>query len=351
MRDSVSGVAVEFKAVKKHYGNIKAVDNLDLTIKDGEFFSILGPSGSGKTTCLRLVGGFEQPDAGSLFIAGQDVSGVPPYRRNVNTVFQNYALFPNFNVGENIGYSLKIKKVPAGKRLKKVKELLELVHLPDIYQKKPEQLSGGQKQRVALARALINQPKILLLDEPLGALDLKLRQAMQIELKRIQKQVGITFIYVTHDQAEALSMSDRLGIFHQGRFEQIGAPQEIYEYPKTEFSADFVGTSTKFSGELAKKLSGDTRPFILRPEHLHLRNINGKRESASKKVQTTPKEISLQGAVVQTKNFGGMHIHYQISWNNEQIIQTLVNSQDPHQFAVGDSVKVSWSREHMRYIS
>ncbi|MEK7326359.1 MAG: ATP-binding cassette domain-containing protein, partial [Chloroflexota bacterium] len=213
--------AVRFINVSRHFGEVKAVDGLNLDILDGEFFSMLGPSGSGKTTCLRLIAGFELPTAGRIELRGEEVTDLPPYERDVNTVFQDYALFPHMTVGENIAYGLMIKKVPKPERERRVEEMLELVQLPGMARRKPSQLSGGQRQRVALARALINRPGVLLLDEPLGALDLKLRQQMQIELKAIQKQVGITFVFVTHDQEEALTMSDRLAVFNQGKIEQI----------------------------------------------------------------------------------------------------------------------------------
>ncbi len=229
--------AVQFTGVERHFGDVRAVDGVDLEIYDGEFFSMLGPSGSGKTTCLRLIGGFEQPTAGRIQIHGQDVTNIPPFLRDVNTVFQDYALFPHMNVAQNIGYGLMVKKVPKEEREQRVKDMLDLVQLPEMEKRKPSQLSGGQRQRVALARALINHPRVLLLDEPLGALDLKLRQQMQLELKAIQHRVGITFIFVTHDQEEALTMSDRIAVFSQGKIEQIGSPMEIYETPATQFVA------------------------------------------------------------------------------------------------------------------
>lgn len=262
--------AVEFMQVSRHFAEVRAVDGVSLRIADGEFFTMLGPSGSGKTTCLRLIAGFEHPTAGQIYLHGQEVSRLPPYERDVNTVFQNYALFPHMTVGENIAYSLMVRKAPKAEREKRVAEMLELVRLPGIAKRKPTQLSGGQQQRVALARALINHPRVLLLDEPLGALDLKLRQEMQVELKRIQHQVGITFIFVTHDQEEALTMSDRIAIFNQGRIEQIGAPAELYEHPQTRFVATFMGTSNVIEGELARTITGSPAPFAVRPEKILL---------------------------------------------------------------------------------
>ncbi len=249
------------------------MDNISLEIRDGEFFSLLGPSGSGKTTSLRMIAGFDRPTSGQILLYGQDVSNLPPYERDVNTVFQDYALFPHMTVGENIGYGLMIKKIAKDEREKRVDEMLDLVQLVGFSGRKPSQLSGGQRQRVALARALINHPKVLLLDEPLGALDLKLRQQMQVELKAIQKRVGITFIFVTHDQEEALTMSDRIAVFSQGKIEQIGTPSEIYEHPSTPFVAGFVGTSNLISGEVAKRITGSESKFSVRPEKIHLGSV------------------------------------------------------------------------------
>lgn len=267
---SDSLLAVEFVNVSRHFAEVRAVDGVSLRIVDGEFFTMLGPSGSGKTTCLRLIAGFEQPTAGQIYLHGQEVSRLPPYEREVNTVFQNYALFPHMTVGENIAYSLMVRKIPKTEQEKRVIEMLELVRLPGIAKRKPSQLSGGQQQRVALARALISHPRVLLLDEPLGALDLKLRQEMQVELKRIQHQVGITFIFVTHDQEEALTMSDRIAIFNHGCIEQIGSPTELYEHPHTRFVATFMGTSNVVEGALARAITGRDAAFAVRPEKIRL---------------------------------------------------------------------------------
>ena len=230
-----AAAAVKLENVEKRYGDVAAVAGVDLEVRDGEFFSMLGPSGSGKTTTLRMIAGFEQPTAGRVLLHGRDVTNVPAFERDVNTVFQDYALFPHMTVGDNVGYGLMIKKVAKTERQKRVTDALRMVRLDGYEKRRPSQLSGGQRQRVALARALVNRPRVLLLDEPLGALDLRLREEMQIELKQIQQQVGITFIYVTHDQGEALTMSDRMAVFNHGRIEQVGTPADVYEKPQTRF--------------------------------------------------------------------------------------------------------------------
>ena len=257
--------AVRFTDVHRHFGTVRAVDGVTLDIAEGEFFAMLGPSGSGKTTCLRLIGGFEQPDRGGIEIFGRHAEGLPPYRRNVNTVFQDYALFPHMTVGENVAYGLMIRKQPRPMREARAREALALVKLSGFESRYPRQLSGGQRQRVALARALVNEPRVLLLDEPLGALDLKLREEMQEELKSLQRKLGITFVFVTHDQGEALAMADRLAIFHAGRVVQIGAPAEVYERPRTRFVADFVGSANVLSPEFAARTGAAARWTSLRP--------------------------------------------------------------------------------------
>jgi putative spermidine/putrescine transport system ATP-binding protein len=267
---SQAPAAVRLETVRKLYGDVVAVAGVDLEIAAGEFFSLLGPSGSGKTTTLRMIAGFERPDSGRVLLDGQDVSRRPPYERDVNTVFQDYALFPHMDVADNVGYGLMIRKVPRAERQQRVGDALRMVRLEGYEKRRPSQLSGGQRQRVALARALVNRPKVLLLDEPLGALDLKLRQEMQIELKTIQEQVRITFIYVTHDQEEALAMSDRLAIFNRGSIEQVGTPAEVYEHPVTAFVAGFVGTSNILSGASAEAVLGERGTFTVRPEKIHL---------------------------------------------------------------------------------
>ncbi|MER9065339.1 ABC transporter ATP-binding protein [Mesorhizobium sp. M0902] len=267
--------AVSFQNVSRHFGSVRAVDAVDLDIVPGEFFAMLGPSGSGKTTCLRLIAGFEQPTAGSISIFGERAEGVPPYRRNVNTVFQDYALFPHLNVLDNVAYGLMVKGVGRPERQKAAEEALALVRLPSYGARRPGQLSGGQRQRVALARALVNQPKVLLLDEPLGALDLKLRENMQEELKSLQKALGITFVFVTHDQGEALSMADRVAVFNDGKIMQIGTPEDIYQRPKTRFVADFVGSSNVLPPDFVQRYAGQRRWGSLRPESIRIGRANG----------------------------------------------------------------------------
>lgn len=267
--------AVFFSSVSRHFGQVKAVDAVDLDIREGEFFAMLGPSGSGKTTCLRLIAGFEQPTAGHIEIFGETAEGIPPYRRNVNTVFQDYALFPHLNVLDNVAYGLMIRGQSKIERGRKAEEALELVQLPGYALRRPNQLSGGQRQRVALARALVNSPKVLLLDEPLGALDLKLREQMQEELKALQKKLGITFVFVTHDQGEALSMADRVAVFNYGRIMQVGSPQEIYSKPRSRFVADFVGSSNVLPPELSKRFGGQKAWTSLRPENIRLVSEGG----------------------------------------------------------------------------
>ncbi len=259
---------------------VRAVDGVSLDVQAGEFFTLLGPSGSGKTTCLRMIGGFTLPTAGTITINGQDVSQQPPYARPVNTVFQDYALFPHMTVLDNVAYSQMVKGVPKAAREAKAMQLLETVQLPEIAQRKPGQLSGGQRQRVALARALISEPQVLLLDEPLGALDLKLREQMQSELKTLQRKLGITFIFVTHDQHEALSMSDRIGIFNKGKLEQVATPQALYDTPSTRFVAEFVGAANLFEGDDALRLCG--LPLVMiRPERIGLGASDGARASGT----------------------------------------------------------------------
>jgi putative spermidine/putrescine transport system ATP-binding protein len=262
--------AVEFSSVTRHFGTVRAVDGVNLTIAEGSFFAMLGPSGSGKTTCLRLISGFEKPTSGQVRIFGQDVSDTPPHLRNVNTVFQDYALFPHMNVRDNVAYGLMVKGIAKATRHAKAEEMLALVKLTGYGDRKPGQLSGGQRQRVALARALVNEPRVLLLDEPLGALDLKLREAMQEELKALQQRLGITFVFVTHDQGEALSMADSLAVFNEGRIVQIGRPADIYERPATRFVADFVGSSNVLSPDVAARFGAPARWSSLRPEAIRL---------------------------------------------------------------------------------
>jgi putative spermidine/putrescine transport system ATP-binding protein len=268
--ESAGTPAVRLRGVRKHFGPVVAVDGVDLNVDDREFLTLLGPSGSGKTTVLRMIAGFELPSAGTIELDGVDVTQRPPFDRDVNTVFQDYALFPHLTVAQNVEYGLLVKKVGRSERQRRVEESLERMRLGGFGSRKPSQLSGGQRQRVALARALINRPKVLLLDEPLGALDLKLREQMQVELKALQRQVGITFVFVTHDQGEALTMSDRIAVFNNGRIEQVGTPAEVYERPATEFVAGFVGTSNLLRGEAARALLGRDGVWSIRPEKIRL---------------------------------------------------------------------------------
>jgi putative spermidine/putrescine transport system ATP-binding protein len=285
--------AVLFQKVSRHFGAVRAVDGVDLVISEGEFFAMLGPSGSGKTTCLRLIAGFEQPTAGHIEIFGETVEGLPPYRRNVNTVFQDYALFPHLNVRDNVAYGLMVRKVARAERHSRAEEALDLVKLGGYGDRRPGQLSGGQRQRVALARALINQPRVLLLDEPLGALDLKLREQMQEELKALQETLGITFVFVTHDQGEALSMADRVAVFNEGRIVQVGTPQEIYDRPRTRFVADFVGSSNVLPPDLTARLGGPRSWASLRPEAIRLT------DPASARIAGTVASVRYLGAATR----------------------------------------------------
>ncbi len=282
--------AVEFNDVSRLYGDVRAVDGVSIAIRDGEFFSMLGPSGSGKTTCLRLIAGFEQLSGGSIRIFGQPASELPPWQRDVNTVFQDYALFPHMSIIDNVAYGLMVKGMGKKERHLRAQQALEKVALGFVHARKPSQLSGGQRQRVAIARALVNQPRVLLLDEPLGALDLKLREQMQVELKKLQQSLGITFIFVTHDQGEALSMSDRVAVFNNGRIEQVDSPHDLYLRPKTAFVAGFVGTANVFTSEISQRLYGLSGAWSLRPEHIRL-NSGGDIQ-----VQGTVQAVQFQGA-------------------------------------------------------
>ena len=326
---------VRLAGVRKTYGDVVAVDGVDLDVASGEFFTLLGPSGSGKTTTLRLIAGFERPDAGRVELAGRDVTRLPPYSRDVNTVFQDYALFPHMTVAENIAYGLRVKGVPRTERRKRVEEILGIVRLPGLGDRKPIQLSGGQRQRVALARAMVNHPQVLLLDEPLGALDLKLRQEMQIELKRIQRavrEVGITFVYVTHDQEEALTMSDRLAVFNEGRIEQIGTPAEVYERPVNAFVAGFVGASNV--------LHRAGRTFTVRPEKIRMTEDGGARRGDDNAATGRIRDIV----------YAGMFTRYIVELDDgEELVvvrQNLETSSEEALDARGRRVLLEWSPEH-----
>ena len=329
--------AVEFYGVSRHYGQVRAVDDVTISVAEGEFFSMLGPSGSGKTTCLRLIAGFEQPSFGRIKIFGQEAAGAPPYEREVNTVFQDYALFPHMNVLENVAYGLQVKGVAKNEYISRAEDALNLVALAEYGLRKPSELSGGQRQRVALARALVNKPRVLLLDEPLGALDLKLREQMQHELKTLHKQLGITFIYVTHDQTEALSMSDRVAVFNKGKIEQCETPRKLYTQPKTSFVADFVGTSNVINSELAQQITGNNQPFSIRPEHIVF--DNGEKDSNTFSVNCTIVDVQFQGA------------NSKISLNLGQQTIALVLSNTEYNEAelpkVGNRLNVLWHKSNM----
>ncbi|HLA07218.1 MAG TPA: ABC transporter ATP-binding protein [Anaerolineales bacterium] len=333
--------AIRFEKVSRYFGDVKAVDHADLEIGDGEFFSMLGPSGSGKTTCLRMIAGFDRPTSGHIYLYGQEVSDLPPYERDVNTVFQDYALFPHMTIENNIAYGLMVKGISKAERMKQVDDMLDLVRLPGFGYRKPSQLSGGQRQRVALARALINHPKVLLLDEPLGALDLKLRQQMQVELKAIQKRVGITFIFVTHDQEEALTMSDRIAVFNEGEIIQVGTPAEIYERPASPFVAGFVGTSNLVSGEVAKRITGSEQTFSVRPEKIHLTSIS---EAPAGDM------ISMDGTVRDVV-YLGLFTRYlvEVEGGTDLVVveQNLKTTSMDVLSAKGQKVRLSWHKDHI----
>jgi putative spermidine/putrescine transport system ATP-binding protein len=337
-------IAVRFVDVVRKFGEVAAVNGVNLEIYDGEFFTMLGPSGSGKTTCLRMIAGFDHPNAGRIELFGRDVTGLPPYDRDVHTVFQDYALFPHMTVGENVGYRLTILRKPKPEILKRVDEMLELVRLPGLAMRKPSQLSGGQRQRVALARALIDHPKVLLLDEPLGALDLKLRQQMQVELKAIQQRVGITFIYVTHDQDEALTMSDRLAVFNLGRVEQVDTPEAVYESPATIFTAGFVGTSNVIKGFAAEKITGSAQTFTIRPEKIALHGPEA---------VISDSEVCADG-VVREGVYLGMYTRFIIALDlGGDLTVVEQNMGAPHKLdaARGKRVRAVWHRDFIRPIT
>ncbi|EPG3107288.1 ABC transporter ATP-binding protein [Klebsiella aerogenes] len=327
--------AVEFNDVSRLYGDVRAVDGVSIAIRDGEFFSMLGPSGSGKTTCLRLIAGFEQLSGGSIRIFGQPASELPPWQRDVNTVFQDYALFPHMSIIDNVAYGLMVKGMGKKERHLRAQQALEKVALGFVHARKPSQLSGGQRQRVAIARALVNQPRVLLLDEPLGALDLKLREQMQVELKKLQQSLGITFIFVTHDQGEALSMSDRVAVFNNGRIEQVDSPHDLYLRPKTAFVAGFVGTANVFTSEISQRLCGLSGAWSLRPEHIRL-NSGGDIQ-----VQGTVQAVQFQGASTR--------IELKLAAGDKLLVsQTNVDGGaavgTPQ---LGQQVSASWSRSAM----
>jgi putative spermidine/putrescine transport system ATP-binding protein len=321
---------IRLSGLEKRYGEVRAVDGIDLEVAHGEFFTLLGPSGSGKTTTLRLIAGFELPDAGAVELAGADVTRLPAYARDVNTVFQDYALFPHMTVQENVEYGLRIKRVGKQERRARAQEALDMVRLPDLGARKPAQLSGGQRQRVALARAIVNRPRVLLLDEPLGALDLKLRLQMQIELKRIQAGVGITFVYVTHDQEEALTMSDRLAVFDQGRIVQVGAPEEVYEHPASAFVAGFVGTSNV--------LERDGRRFTVRPEKVRI--LDGEPAPGLHVERGTVTDVSYVGPLTRYV------VRLDAGGELQAVAQNLETTSTDVLDTKGRAVSVAWRQEH-----
>jgi putative spermidine/putrescine transport system ATP-binding protein len=342
---SSSPPAIRFLSVSRLFGDVRAVDDLSLDILDGEFFTFLGPSGSGKTTCLRLIAGFDHPSSGSIELHGKDVTSLPPYEREVNTVFQDYALFPHMTVGENIAYGLMIRKVAKEDRIRQVREMLDLVRMPGMEGRKPSQLSGGQRQRVALGRALILRPRVLLLDEPLGALDLKLRQQMQVELKAIQEKVGITFLYVTHDQEEALTMSDRIAVFNRGRIEQIGSPADLYEHPATPFVAGFVGVSNLMVGPLAVSLTGSADTFAIRPEKIQILPAGSKPPEGRVTVEGQIREVVYLGMITR----------YLVAIDGGHELTVIEQNRDTTSMEVlaarGQRVLLAWDSQHHRRLA
>jgi putative spermidine/putrescine transport system ATP-binding protein len=328
---AVADVAV--RGLAKVFGETRAVDGVDLDVARGEFFSLLGPSGSGKTTMLRLIAGFELPDEGTVELAGADVTRLPPFARDVNTVFQDYALFPHMTVGENVGYGLRIRKVPRRERAERVAEVLERVRLGGFDGRKPAQLSGGQRQRVALARAIVNRPRVLLLDEPLGALDLKLRQEMQVFLKGLQRDLGMTFVYVTHDQEEALTMSDRLAVFNHGRIEQVGGPAEVYERPATEFVAGFVGTSNV--------VERDGRRFTVRPEKIRILDDGEASEPGALTADALVREVVYVGML--TRYLVELDDGGELAVVRQNLERTSAQALEER----GRTVRLEWRDEHM----
>ncbi|WP_321936306.1 ABC transporter ATP-binding protein [Paraburkholderia sp. J8-2] len=331
--------AVTFSNVSRHYGGVRAVDDVSLVVEDGEFFSMLGPSGSGKTTCLRLVAGFEQPSSGRVVLHGRDATGLPPYQRDVNTVFQDYALFPHMNIRDNVAYGLLVSGVDKRVRLKQAEEALDLVALGGYGDRRPGQLSGGQRQRVALARALVLRPRILLLDEPLGALDLKLREQMQTELKTLQRKLGVTFVYVTHDQGEALSMSDRVAVFNKGRIEQVDTPRNLYTRPATPFVADFVGTSNVIADPGSLQLAGVDTAFSIRPEHIRFVKAQSGIDA----------DVHLPGILIDIQ-YHGATSRFEVRSASGQTLAVTVSNQDDSTASlptVGGAVTLAWSRRAM----
>ncbi len=335
---------VSLRGVNKYFDQVHAVANLDLDVNAGEFFSMLGPSGSGKTTVLRLIAGFESASSGKIEIESQDVTDLAPFDRPVNTVFQDYALFPHMSIQDNVEYGLRTRGVPKAERAKQALEAIDSVKLSHLSQRLPHQLSGGQRQRIALARALVLRPKVLLLDEPLGALDKQLREEMQVELKRIQREAGITFIFVTHDQEEAMRMSDRIAVFNNGSIEQIGTPQQVYEKPQTKFVASFLGVSNIFEGAAAKEIFGSPTMVNIRPERIKLVPADTKLKAD---------ESGVVGTIIEASYIGATTIFLIQTQSGQRVIATRINEELPDQinrFETGDRVGAVWKSDHSAVI-
>ncbi|MFZ9728394.1 MAG: ABC transporter ATP-binding protein, partial [Candidatus Nanopelagicaceae bacterium] len=331
---------IEIRDLAKSFGNVKAVDDISLDIESGEFITLLGPSGSGKTTVLRMIAGFEDPDAGSIKLNGEDITHLPPFDRDVNTVFQDYALFPHMSVQENVEYGLRTRKVPKAERAKQALEAIASVKLEETVNRLPHQLSGGQRQRIALARALVLRPRVLLLDEPLGALDRQLREEMQVELKKIQRDAGITFVFVTHDQEEAMRMSDRIVVFNSGRIEQVGTPEQVYEEPRSNFVAGFLGTANIFTIDMASKLLGASSTVSIRPERIRLEALGTKIDKGETSIVGRIHEAAFVGAntiyIIETE-FG---LKLTVRKTNTELL-----GQD-NSFVAGDQVMAVWRNSH-----
>jgi putative spermidine/putrescine transport system ATP-binding protein len=345
MAESVAAPGIRLRGLRKEFGKVVAVDGIDLDIADGEFFAILGPSGSGKTTVLRMIAGFESPTSGAIQLGGVDATRIPPFRRDVNTVFQDYALFPHMTVAQNIEYGLRVRRVPRAERSRRVAEALAMVRLPDLGARKPAELSGGQRQRIALARALINRPRVLLLDEPLGALDLKLREQMQIELKGIQRDVGITFVFVTHDQDEALTLCDRLAVMREGRLEQVGPAAAVYERPASQFVAQFVGTSNVIAGPAAQRIFGAPDPVAVRPEKVRIQ--------ARDAVPVAPAGQPRVDGVVREVVYSGAATRVVVDVPPDLTLAALLLNVEPGgpEFDRGQSVTLSWDAAANRRVT
>ncbi|AEF54423.1 ABC transporter ATP-binding protein [Marinomonas posidonica] len=329
--------SVELSNVTRQFGEVIAVNDVSIHIQEGEFFSMLGPSGSGKTTCLRLIAGFEQANQGRILIHGQEAAHLPPYQRDVNTVFQDYALFPHMTIEENVAYGLMVKGVPKPERKARTQEALDMVSLSSYGKRTPAQLSGGQRQRVALARALVNRPRVLLLDEPLGALDQQLREQMQTELKSLQRQLGITFIFVTHDQNEALSMSDRVAVFNRGKIEQVDTAKALYNAPKTRFVAEFVGSTNIIAEQLALRLTESARTFSIRPEHIQLDPVQINPSTTSH-----PDKLSVQGTISEIL-YHGASTRFNVTLDTgEQLSAQHTNTLSDRPLNLGTRVSLSW---------